>query len=93
MAGSTVTGSVGGSSFSAAQIQVVNIATKAITFATVDGSGNYSVASLAAGTYQIRATIASYVYYHPQQITVDGSSTYSNINLLPTALNASNVGV
>ena len=87
---STITGNVGGASFSAAQVQCVNIRTNVITFAPVDGSGNYSFAGLAAGTYVISSTIASYVYYHPVQVVADGSSTYSAINLNPTALNASN---
>jgi hypothetical protein len=90
---STITGNVGGASFSAAQVQAVNILTKAITFATVDGSGNYSFASLPAGTYQITATIGSNIYYHPVQVIADGTTTYSNINLNPTALSAANAAV
>lgn len=90
MATSTITGNVGGASFSAAQVQALSVLTGVITFATVDGSGNYSFAGLAAGTYQIRATINASVYYHPVQVVADGTSTYSNVNLNPIALNASN---
>jgi len=88
---STITGNVGGAAFSAAQVQCLNVLTNVIIFATVDGSGNYSFASLVAGTYIIRATISASVYYHLVQVIADGSSTYANINLNPTALNASNV--
>jgi hypothetical protein len=88
---STITGNVGGASFSAAQVQCVNVLTKVITFAPADASGNYSIGSLAAGTYIVSATIASFVYYISVQVIADGSSTYANINLTPTALNASNI--
>lgn len=87
---STVTGNVGGSGFSGALIQVSNVRTKAIRYDTADGSGNFSVASLAAGDYLISASFAGYVYYKAHSITLDGSSTYSDINLSPTALSASN---
>jgi hypothetical protein len=89
---STITGNVGGASFSAAQVQCVNVRTNVIIFAPVDASGNYSFASLLAGTYIISATINAYVYYESVQVIADGSSTYAGINLTPTALNASNVG-
>jgi hypothetical protein len=87
---STISGNVGGSSFSGAQVQCVSVPQGVITLTTADASGNYSFAGLVAGNYQISATIANFVYYHPVQVIVDGVSTYSNINLNPTALNASN---
>lgn len=92
MSTSTISGNVGGASFSGAQVQCEDIYAKTITFALADASGNYSFTGLAAGTYQIRATIPNYVYYKSVQVAADGSSTYSNINLSPTALTASNVG-
>ncbi len=87
---STISGNVGGAAASGAQVQCVNIRTNAIVYAAADGSGNYSISNLAAGTYQVRAFLASNVYYHPVQVAVDGSSTYSNVDLNPTALNANN---
>ena len=89
---STISGNVGGASFSGAQVQCEDIYGKVILFAAADASGNYSFASLAAGTYRISATFASYRYYKSVQVAADGSSTYSGINLTPTALTASNVG-
>jgi hypothetical protein len=88
---STITGNVGGSLFSAAQVQCVNVLTKNIIFAPVDASGNYSVGTLIAGTHIVSATIPAFVYYHPVQVVVDGVSTYANVNLNPTALTASNI--
>jgi len=88
---STISGNVGGAASSGAQVQCLNIRTNAILFAAADGSGNYTFASLVAGTYTISATLASNVYYHPVQVVADGTTTYSNIDLNPTALNASNV--
>ena len=92
MSTSTISGNVGGASFSGAQVQCEDIYAKVITFAPADGSGNYSFTGLAAGTYRISATFASYVYYKSVQVVADGSATYSGINLVPTALNASNIG-
>jgi hypothetical protein len=87
---STISGNVGGAAASGAQVQCVNILTKAISFGSGNGSGNYSIAGLAAGTYIISATLNAQVYYHPVQVIADGASTYSGINLNPIALNASN---
>jgi hypothetical protein len=91
MAGSTISGNVGGAAASGAQVQCLNVATKLVSFAAGDGSGNYTVPALAAGTYVISAFLSSNVYYHPVQVIVDGVATFSGINLNPTALNASNV--
>jgi hypothetical protein len=88
---STINGNVGGSAASGAQVQCLNIRTNAVVYGAGDGSGNYSIPNLAAGIYQIRAFLASNVYYHPKQIAVDGVTTYADVNLAPTALNASNV--
>jgi|SRR5579859_6890573 len=88
---STISGNVGGAAASGAQVQCLNVLTKAISYGAGDGSGNYSIPNLAAGTYVISATLASKVYYHPVQVVVDGIATFSGINLNPTALNASNV--
>jgi len=90
MASSTISGNVGGAAASGAQVQCLNVATKAISFGAGDGSGNYSITGLAAGTYIISATLNAEVYYHPVQVIADGTSTYSGINLNPVALNASN---
>jgi hypothetical protein len=88
---STISGNVGGAGASGAQVQCVNVLTKAISFGSGDGSGNYSIPNLAAGTYIVSATLNANVYYHPVQVIVDGIATFSGINLKPTALNASNV--
>jgi hypothetical protein len=88
---STITGNVGGSLFSAAQVQCVDIRTGSITFAPVDVSGNYSFANLAASIYRVSAKILNFVYYHPVQVVADGVTTYANINLNPTALSDSNI--
>lgn len=93
MAGSTITGNVGGAAFSAAQVQCMNNRNQSIVFATVDGSGNFSFAGLPQARYIISATIAGYVYYHPVHVTADGVSTYSGINLNPTAISANNAPV
>jgi len=90
MATSTISGNLGGSAASGAQVQCLNVATKAISFGAGDGSGNYSIPNLAAGKYIISATLNANVYYHPVQVIADGTSTYSSINLNPIALNASN---
>jgi hypothetical protein len=90
MASSTVSGNCGGSAASGAQVQCLNILTKAVSYGAGDGSGNYSIPGLAAGTYIINAFLNAQVYYHPVQVIVDGSATFSGINLTPTALNANN---
>jgi hypothetical protein len=90
---STVTGNVGGSGFSGALVQASHRRNKSVTFTVADGSGNYSLSLAVAGEHIISATYPAYVYYHPQQVIVDGTSSYSGINLNPTALNASNLGV
>ena len=87
---STVTGNVGGSGFSGAQVQSLNVRTKNIRYETADGSGNFSIAGLAAGDHIISASISGYRYYKSHLVTLDGSSTYSGINLNPTALTATN---
>lgn len=87
---SSIAGSLGGSLASGAQVQCLNVLTNVITFSVGDASGNYSIASLLAGTYVIRAFLSGYVYYHPQQVIADGATAYININLNPTALSASN---
>lgn len=92
MSTSTISGNVGGASFSGAQVQCEDIYTKAITFTVADGSGNYTFTGLAASKYRIIATFSGYVYYKAVRVETDGSSTYSNINLVPTALTASNIG-
>jgi hypothetical protein len=89
---STINGNAGGAASSGAQIQLLNVLTKAVVLAYADASGNFTFTGVAAGTYTVRAMLASNVYYHPQQVVADGSSTYNGINLNPTALNASNVG-
>ena len=90
MAGSTISGNVGGAAASGAQVQCLNVATKLVSFSAGDGSGNYTVPSLAAGTYVISAFLSANVYYHPVQVIVDGVATFASINLNPIALNASN---
>lgn len=92
---STISGNVGGATASGAQVQcrTVSSGTEAsgiIRFAAADGSGVYSFAGLPAGTFVISAFLASFVYYHPKQVVADGSSTYSDVNLNPTALNVAN---
>ena len=87
---STISGNVGGSAASGAQVQCLNVLTKALSFGAGDGSGNYSIPNLAAGTYIISVFLNAQVYYHPVQVVVDGIATFSGINLNPIALNASN---
>jgi hypothetical protein len=91
MAGSTINGNVGGAAASGAQVQCLNILTNVTVFGAGDGSGNYTIPSLAAGTYVIRAFLNANVYYHPVQVIVDGAATFAAINLNPVALTASNV--
>ena len=93
MAGSTISGNVGGAAASGAQVQCLNILTKQVSYGAGDASGNYSIAGLAAGTYIISAFLSAQVYYHPVQVIADGSSTFAGINLNPTALNANNAPV
>jgi hypothetical protein len=90
MSTSTINGNAGGAASSGAQVQCLNIRTKAVVLTAADASGNYTFSGLAAGTYNIMATLAGNVYYHPRQIIADGTSTYSDVNLAPTALNANN---
>lgn len=88
---STINGNVGGAAFQFAQVQCLNIATKAVLFGNGDSSGNFTIPNLAAGTYIISAFFSANFYYHPVQVIVDGVATFGGINLNPTALNASNV--
>jgi hypothetical protein len=90
---STISGNVGGAASSGAQVQCLNIATKAVSYGAGDGSGNYTIPNLSAGTYQVSAFLSPNVYYHPVQVTVDGVATFSGINLNPTALSAANAPV
>jgi hypothetical protein len=90
MAGSTINGNVGGAAASGAQVQCLNVLTNVTVFGAGDGSGNYTIPSLTAGTYIIRAFLSANVYYHPVQVIVDGVATFAAINLNPIALNASN---
>ena len=84
---STITGNVGGSSFSGALIQMQNVNTNGIKYTVADGSGNYSITATLAGAHIIRASgIANYIYNTAVQVIVDGTSSYSGINLSPTAL-------
>ena len=87
---STVNGNVGGTAASGAQVQATHVRNKSVTFTVADSSGNYSFTTLLAGDHKISAFLNANVYYHPKQITVDGTSTYTDINLNPIALNASN---
>lgn len=88
---STISGNVGGTAASGAQVQCTNIQTGVILAAAADGSGNYTFSGLAAGTYRIQAALASNQYLPGgKTIVVDGASTYSNVNLNPIALNAVN---
>lgn len=89
---STINGNAGGAAFSGAQIQCMNNRTQAILFAAADASGNFSFTNLPQARYIVSATFSGDVYYHPVHVSADGTSTYSGINLNPTALNASNVG-
>lgn len=91
---STISGNVGGSAASGALVSCTNIATGAQLFAAADGSGNYTFSGLAQGSYNIQASLATKQYLPGgKSVVVDGSSTYSNINLNPIALNASNAPV
>ena len=90
---STISGNVGGSASSGAQVQVLNVLTNVILYGAGDASGNYTIPNLAAGTYIVRASLNANVYYHPVQVVVDGVATFSGINLNPTALNAANTPV
>jgi hypothetical protein len=87
---STITGNVGGSSFSGALVQATHVANKKVTFTLADASGNYSLTLSVAGAHNISVTYPAYVYYRTHQVIVDNSSNYSDINFAPTALNASN---
>ena len=87
---STITGNVGGASFSGALVQALNVRSKAVSYSVADGSGNYSLTGLAQGDYDISATYPAYKYYVGQRISADGTTTYSAINLHPTAISASN---
>jgi hypothetical protein len=90
---STINGNVGGAAASGAQVQCLNVLTKQVLFGAGDGSGNYTIPNLVAGTYIILAFLSANVYYHPVQVVVDGVATFSGINLNPIALNASNQSV
>jgi hypothetical protein len=93
MSGSIISGNVGGSAFSGAQVQCVNNRTNQILFAAADGSGNFSFTGLIQAKYIISAYFSAEVYYHPVHVAADGTSTFSGINLNPTALNANNAPV
>lgn len=91
---STISGNVGGAAASGAAVVCTNIATGAQVYAAADGSGNYTFSGLAQGVYNIQATLASNQYLKGgKSLSVDGASTYSNINLNPIAANASNAPV
>jgi hypothetical protein len=90
---STISGNVGGAAAVGAQVQIRDIQNNKIKFAAADGSGNYSIPGLAATTHIVSATLSANVYYHPVQVVTDGVSTYTDINLNPTALNAQNAPV
>lgn len=97
MATSTINGNVGGSNAQNAHVTCYGVPT-GLLFAQADASGNYSFASLPAGTYVIKATsegitsgpLVGYVYRSHYTIVADGSTTYSAVNLNPTAPNADN---
>lgn len=94
MAGSTISGNCGGAAASGAQVQCLNtLDSKTVFYGVGDASGNYTISNLVAGIYQISAFLSGFVYYHPVIVTVDGSSTFSGINLNPTALTANNAPV
>lgn len=91
---STINGNVGGSAASGASVSLTNILTGAQSYAAADGSGNYSFAGLAAGTYKVQASLATKQYLPGgKSIVVDGSSTYNDVNLNPIALNAQNAPI
>ena len=84
---STITGNVGGSSFSGALIQMQNVNTNGIKYTVADGSGNYSITATLAGAHIIRASgISGYSYPTSIQVITDNTSSYSGINLNPVAL-------
>ena len=88
---STINGNVGGSGASGADVQAVNVSTGAIQHAAADGSGNYSLPGLAAGSYRLFAQLNGKQYFpFGKSIVVDGSTTYSDVNLIPIASSASN---
>lgn len=91
---STISGNVGGAAASGALVTCTNIATGAQVYAAADGSGNYTFSGLAAGTYNIQASLATKQYLPGgHSVQVDGASTYSNVNLNPIALTASNAPI
>lgn len=87
---STISGNVGGAAAVGAQIQVLDVHSNKVRFSVADASGNYSVPGLSASTHTVRVFLTAEVYYHPVSVVTDGVSTFSGINLNPTALNAAN---
>jgi hypothetical protein len=96
--GSTISGNLGGANAQNAVATLTGFNASgpiAPLYAVADNTGAYSFAGLAAGTYTVRAAIggatgafANYSFPGSKVVTVDGSSTYANINFTPTPPNA-----
>lgn len=91
---STINGNVGGSAVSGAVVAATNQRTGVTVYAAADVNGAYSITGLAQGKYRIQASFNAKQYWPGgKSLEVDGSSTYSDVNLVPIALNASNAPV
>jgi hypothetical protein len=76
---STISGNIGGSAESGVQVTAFNN-TMGLLYTNANASGNYSFSGLVSGTYVI--AIGGTLY--KKSVSVDGSSTYTNVDLSPS---------
>jgi hypothetical protein len=96
----TISGNVGGASYTGADVQLINARAGTVQHYAADGSGNYTFTVAAAGLYQVRVapiTVSSvlYNYLTPHSVPVapsdiTGATTFGNVNLNPTASTSAN---
>jgi hypothetical protein len=76
---STISGNIGGAAESGVQVTAYNN-TAGLLLTNADASGNYSFSGLVSGTY----VVAIGGTYYKKSVTVDGSSSYTNVDLSPS---------
>ena len=76
---STISGNIGGAAESGVHVMAFNN-TMGLLHTNADANGDYSFSGLVSGTYVI--SIGGTLY--KKAVTVDGSSTYSNVDLSPS---------
>jgi hypothetical protein len=92
----TITGTVSdpsGAVVAGAPVEIRNVDTGAVYSAGTSATGNYTLAQLPAGQYELSVTVAGFKKFVQQKITVDVAQTYRVDAVLQVGSNAESVTV